>query len=113
MPARFVGSIPVGSVSSVGLLQCLRQPIRHVRNGNQVNMIGHEAIADQRDLVEDKVFAQQREVDQTVSIEIKHEASPISTLCQMLWNICGDNPSQSPHSLNTISANSLARFRTP
>jgi hypothetical protein len=26
----------------------------------------------------------------------------------MVWNICGHNPSQSPHSLNTISADGFA-----
>jgi hypothetical protein len=73
-------------------------------------MIGHEAIAKQGDFVEGKVFPQQLEVDQTVSIAIQHEASPISTLRQMVWNICGHNSSQSSHSVNTISAHGLVCF---
>jgi hypothetical protein len=68
----------------------------------------NEAIANQRHLVEGKVFPQQIDVDRTISIAIQHEAAPISTLRQMVWNICGHNPSQSPHSLNTISANGFA-----
>jgi hypothetical protein len=73
-------------------------------------MIGHEAIANQRDFVEGKVFPQQLEVDRTVCIAIQHEASPISTLRQMVWNICGYNPSQSSHRVNTTSANGIACF---
>jgi hypothetical protein len=110
MPARLVSNIPVGSVPPMGMLQCLRQPISRARNGNQMDMIGHEAIANQRDFVEGKVFPQQLEVDRTVSIAIQYESSPISTLRQMVWNICGYNPSQSSHSVNTISANGLACF---
>jgi hypothetical protein len=43
-------------------------------------MIGHEAIANQGDFVEGKVFPQQLEVDRTITIAIQHEASRISTL---------------------------------
>jgi hypothetical protein len=82
--------------------------ISRARNGNRADVIGHEAIANQRHLVEGKVFPQQIDVDRTISIAIQHEASPISTLRQMVRNICGHNPSQSSHSLNTISANGLA-----
>ena len=63
----------------MGMLQCLCQPISRLRNDNQVDMIGHEAIANQRDFVEDEVFPQQLEVDRAVSIAIQHEASPISS----------------------------------
>ena len=108
MPARLVSYAPVASIPPVGMFQCLCQPISLARNGNQVDMIGHDAIANQRHLVEGKVFPQQIDVDRTISIAIQHEAAPISTLRQMVWNICGHNPSQSPHSLNTISANGFA-----
>jgi hypothetical protein len=83
----------------VGMFQCLCQPISRTRNGNQVDMIGHEAIANQRDFVEGKFFTQQLEVDRTISIAIQHEASPISTPRQMVWNICCHNPSQSSHNV--------------
>src|ERR1700677_1383946 len=86
------------------MFQSLCQPVSGARDGNQMDMIGHEAIANQRNLVEGKLFPQQLEVDRTVSIAIQHEASPISTLRKMGWNIFGHNPSQSSHSVNTISA---------
>jgi hypothetical protein len=73
-------------------------------------MIGHEAVANQRDFVEGKVFAQQHEVDRTVSIAIQDEASTVPTLGQMMRNICGHNSRQSSHSVNTISSYDLACF---
>ena len=92
----------------MSVFQCLRQPISRAWNGKQVNVIGHQAIANQGDFIEGQVFTQQLEVDRTISIAIQHEASPISTLRQMVWNICGHNSSESSHSVNTISANGLA-----
>jgi hypothetical protein len=51
--ARSIGELrPVGSIPPVGMFQRLCQPISRARNGNQVDMIGHEAIANQRDFVE-------------------------------------------------------------
>jgi PadR family transcriptional regulator, regulatory protein PadR len=54
-------------------------------------MIGLEAEAQSENFVEGKVFAQQHEVDRTVSIAIQHETSPVSTLRRMVRNICGHN----------------------
>jgi hypothetical protein len=77
----------------VHMFQCLCQTISRARNRDQVDMIGHEAIANQRHSVQRNVLPQQIEVDRTISIGIQHETSPVSTLGQMVWNISGDNPS--------------------
>jgi hypothetical protein len=75
------------------MFQRLCQTISRARNRDQVDMIGHEAIAKQRHSVERNVFPQQIEVDRTISIGIQHETSSVSTLGQMVWNISGNNPS--------------------
>ena len=62
------------------MLQCVRQPILAVRNRNQVDMIRHEAIANQRNVVGCHIFPQQLEVDRTIRIAVQHKASRISTL---------------------------------
>ena len=67
-------------------------------------MIGHEAIANQRHLVEGNILQQQLKVNRTISIAIQHQAPSISALRQMVWNIRGNNPSQSSHNLTQYQA---------
>src|ERR1700733_11345789 len=93
MPVRLVSGVPVRGIPPVHMFQCLCQTISRARNRDQVDMIGHEAIADQRHSVEPNVFPQQIEIDRTISIGIQHESLRVSTLGQMVWNISGDNPS--------------------
>jgi hypothetical protein len=60
----------------VGLFQCLRSSISLVRNRDQVDMIGHEAMSDERHSVECYVLPQQVKVDRFIGIAIQDEPPP-------------------------------------
>jgi hypothetical protein len=107
MSAGSMNCVPVGSVSSVRLLQRLSQPVRRAGNYDQMDMIGHQAVTDDRHSVKFDVFSQRRQVGGTVRIAIQDDAPVISTLSQMVWHINGNHPSESSHSKETISGNRL------
>ena len=65
---------------------------------------GHDPrVTYHRDAVNFDVFPQRRQVGRTIRIAIQDEAPVISTLCQVVWHINGNHPSESPHSKETIS----------
>jgi hypothetical protein len=70
-----------------------------------MDMIGHQAVTDQRHSVNFNVFPQRRQVGRTIRIAIQDEAPVVPTLGQVVWYINGNYPSQSSHSNETISAN--------
>jgi hypothetical protein len=72
-----------------------------------MDVIGHEAVTNQRYSVKLNVFPQQGEVGRTIRIAIKDEAPTVPTLCQVVWHINGNNPSESSHGKETISGNCL------
>jgi hypothetical protein len=62
-----------------------------------MDMIGHEAVTNQRHSVKLNVFPQQGEVGRTIRIAIQDEAPAVPTLRQVVWHINGNNPSESSH----------------
>jgi hypothetical protein len=72
-----------------------------------MDMIGHEAVTNQRQPVKLNVLPQQGEVGRTIRIAIQDEAPAVSTLGQVVWRIDGNNPSESSHGKETISGNRL------
>ena len=68
-----------------------------------MDMIGHEAIANQRYSVQRNVFPQQIEVDRTISIGIQHESSRVSTLGHVVGSMDRDHAGQTRHESLCIS----------
>ena len=81
----------------MGLLQRLSQSLRLRWDGDQVNMVGHEAVSDEGHSLVRDVFPQQLQVNRSISITVEDEAPRISTLRDMMWNIQGDYSVESSH----------------
>ena len=99
--------VPVGSVSSVRLLQRLCKSVRRTGDHNQMDVIGHQAVTDHGHSVKFSVFPQRRQVGRTIAIAIQDEAPVVPTLRQMVWHINGNHTSESSHSKETIPGNCL------
>lgn len=52
-----MGGIPIGGIAAVRVLQSLRQSIGFVGNHDEMDVIGHQAIAEQGHLAALDVFA--------------------------------------------------------
>lgn len=62
-----------------------------------MDMIGHEAISDQRHSVECYVLPQEVKADRSIGIAIQDEPPPVPTLRHMVWDFNGNHPSESSH----------------
>jgi hypothetical protein len=83
------------------------QPIGFVGDHDHVNMIGHEAVANQRHTVELSILSQQIEIDHAISVGVQDKSSPIPTLCDMVRYINGNDPSQACHASDIIRKRSV------
>jgi hypothetical protein len=76
-----------------------------------MNVIGRQAIASQCHPVECNILPQQTEINRTISIAIQDETPPVPPLRQVVWNIHGDNSSQSCHMPSALPEHAVAPRR--
>jgi hypothetical protein len=113
MAARVVSRVPVGRIPPVRVFQGQCQPIGFVGDHDHVNMIGHEAVANQRHTVELSILSQQIEIDHAISVGVQDKSSPIPTLCDMVRYINGNDPSQACHASDIIRKRSVCPQVSP
>ncbi len=94
MTAGGMADIPVGLVTPMRMLESQSQSIAFARNHNQVNMIGHEAIADQRKPMQSSIVSEQVKIDEPFSIRSENELPGIPTLGNVVRNTDGNHSSQ-------------------
>jgi hypothetical protein len=75
----------------------------HGHFSNQVNVVGLEAISDERHSIEVHVLAQQLKVNRSIGVAIEYEAPCVSTLCHMMRDIHCHHSVKSPMT-ETITA---------
>jgi hypothetical protein len=80
------------------ILQATRQSVPPVWDGNEMNVIGHQAIADQFYPVSLDALLQQGEIDATLSITFKDEAPRIASLRNVMGSTWSNHTSESNHS---------------
>jgi hypothetical protein len=79
------------------LLQAARQSVLLLWDGNEMNVIGHQAIADQFYPVSLDTLLQQIEVDAPLSITLEDEAPRIAALSYVMGNVWSNHTSESNH----------------
>lgn len=79
------------------VLESQSQRICFARNHDQVNVIGHEAVADQRKLMQRSIVPEQVKIDQPFGIGSQNELPGISTLGNVVRYIDGNHTSQTGH----------------
>jgi hypothetical protein len=60
-----------------------------------VNMVGHQAISDERYSVEVHILVQELKVNRSVGIAVQDEAPPVAALRDMVWDIHCDHSIES------------------
>ena len=97
VPARRLSGIPVRSVASVGVFERLRERPRVQRNSDQVHVIRHQAVTQQRETVQLRVLPQQLQIGEAIGIAGENDLSGIATLRNMMGNIHRDHARKSSH----------------
>jgi hypothetical protein len=80
------------------IFQAACQGVLLVRDGNEMNVIGHQAIADQFYPVPLDALLQQIQVDAALSIAFENEATRIAALSYVMGNAWSYHTSESNHS---------------
>src|ERR1700722_6326823 len=98
---RMLG-IPIRRVASMGLFERLREGLWGLRNRDQVHVIRHEAVAQQRESGKLRILAQQLEVSKTLGIAGKNHLSRVPSLRNMMGNV-GDPYPRQPSDLEKLT----------
>jgi hypothetical protein len=69
-----------------------------------VNMVGHQAISDERYSVEVHILVQEFKVNRSIGIAVQDEAPPVAALRHVVWNIHCDHSVESPHDRHANSS---------
>ena len=62
-----------------------------------MDMVGHEAISDERHSVDVHILLQQLKVNRSIGIAVQDEAPPVAALRDMMWDIHCDHSVESAH----------------
>ena len=82
------------------LLQSPRHRVRCVRYGDEMNMIGHQAVAQHAEFMHFGILSEQRQIGDPVDIAGKNKLPSVAPLRNMMRNIDDDNPSEPAHVSN-------------
>jgi len=96
MPCRMVYCVPVGSESAVGLLQRPCQYIALCRDGDKVDVVCHQAVADYCYAVKVRTLPQQIEVDFPIRLFLqdKDKTPSVAALSYVVGNSDRDYTSE-------------------
>ena len=86
-----MADIPVRRVTPMRILESQSQGIGSARNHDQVNVIGHEAVADQGKLMQSSIVSEKVKIDEPFSIGSQNELSGITTLGNVVRDIDGNH----------------------
>ena len=81
----------------MGVLEGERQRVGSARDDDQMNMIRHETIAQQREVMEVRITSKQIEIHCPVGIAGENELPGISTLGNVMGYVDNDDASQASH----------------
>ncbi len=91
MTAGGMANIPVCRVTPMSMLESQSQRTCFARYHDQVNVIGHETVADQRKLMQRSIVPEQVKIDQPFGIGSQNELPGISALGNVVRHIDGNH----------------------
>ena len=97
VPSGMVDGVPIRRVTAMCLLHGLCQSVHLCWNGYQMDMIGHQAVADQRHAVQLNVLSQQVQIHPAVCVAVEKESATIATLGYVVRHSNGDHSGQACH----------------
>jgi hypothetical protein len=102
MPAGVIGCIPIARETTVCLLQATRQCIFILGHSDQMDVIGHQAIADEFYAMLPNTLLEQIEVDRAFRIRVQNEAPRVAALGDVVSDFQSNNASKSHHFMTCI-----------
>ena len=97
MAAGRLPGIPVSAVASVGMLEGLCKCLGGARHSNQMDVIGHQAVAEQRHAIEFTVPPQQFQVRGARGVIIENHLLRVTALRNMMRDVNHHDPRKSSH----------------
>ena len=92
-----MADVVVGGVASVGMFEGAKERVRMLGNDDQVDMIGHETVARQRQVVEAARLSEKVEIGEVIGIGFEDEAAIVTALGDMVWGVESDDASEAGH----------------
>lgn len=99
--AGLVTGVPECGVASVGLLEREGERVGMVRNDDEVNVVRHQAVTEDREASEFCRLPQQREVDGAFCVGCEEELSGVAALGYMVRDADGNDTRQAGHVCET------------
>jgi len=101
VPGGDVAGVEVSGIASMRVLEGERKRFRSPRDDNQMHVVGHQAIADERETLELAVGPEEVKVDQAVGIGLEYELARVTALCDMIGRIGEKNTGKASHDENS------------
>ncbi len=95
MAAGMIHGIPVGSEPSMYLLKTAGKAVLGSRHRDEMDMIGHQAVADEVYTMAPDSLKQQVEIDAALGVGFEDEAPGVATLCDVMSNFEGNDACES------------------
>jgi len=87
----------MGCVPPVRILERQSKRIGAPRDGNQVHVIGHDAIADEREPMQAGIMPEQIQVNEALGVGCQNVLAGVPALSDMVRDIDSDHASQASH----------------
>ncbi len=90
----------------MGMLESLRQRVGGARNDDQMYMIRHQAIAEQREVIEFAVLVEKFQIGKTIGVTVDDYLPGVAALRNMMRNVGHDHTRQTSHGREPIRCGS-------
>src|SRR5207245_175593 len=97
VPTGGMSCVPKGRIAFVRLLERKGKRIRLAGNHHQMHMVGHETVAQERQVMQEDILTQQVQIDGTLVIGSENELACIAPLRDMVRYIYDDDTGKSCH----------------
>jgi len=84
-------SVDLSGVVTVGVAECAAQAVVVGRDGDDVHVVGHQAIGPDRDIGAMRRFGKEIEIERIVAIFEEGLFAPIATLGDVVWDAWEDD----------------------
>ena len=97
-----VAGIAVRSIAPVSIFEGEVEGIGPAGDGDEVDVIGHETVAGQGELVEMAILAEKVEINEPVGVGFEDEAPVIPSLCDVVRGIDSDYSGKASHENRSV-----------
>ena len=92
-----LAGVPIRRIAPVGVLQSLRQGLGGAWNGDQVGVVGHQAVTQEGKLVQLGILAEQLQIGEAVGVVGQDDLPSVAALRNMVRNVNDNDARESSH----------------